>query len=159
LATFQTELLCPAEQWVGLAPTSHSLTLQKHLETSLCSGSDFILKKHIPLPEQILHPPAITTGSPQSQRESVIKGLRSSHTAISVVYWLEPSRDFMDTQLGEMKSQLRYDSLQRHQGMSEWVGRALASSLDRGAWREQPLSQAPLLISHPKQSSVHIARQ
>lgn len=40
----------------------------------------------------------------------MIKCIRGSHTAISVVYWLEPSREFVDTQLEEMKSLLRFDS-------------------------------------------------
>lgn len=40
----------------------------------------------------------------------MIKHIRGSHTTISVVYWLEPSREFVDTQLEEMKSLPRFDS-------------------------------------------------
>ena len=62
----------------------------------------------------MFHHPVIThLGPPDSQRETANKHIRSSHTTISVAYSLEPSREFVETLLEEMKSPLRYSSLQR----------------------------------------------
>lgn len=116
------------------------------------------LKNAFPFPWQILqHSVIIHLGPPDSQRGNASKRIRSSHTTISVTYSLEPFREFVETPLGEMKSLLRYSSLQ-----SRGVGIQILLppfQLELTAENQLPKAQLPSLsYTLHSSSSLDIAR-
>lgn len=135
-----------AQQGNCKAPTHpHSSRVsQRHLETSSSSGTTLILQKHIPLPRQILHPPAITQLGRQGPKGKAQSSMSEAPTPQSVWYtgWNLPESCEHPTRGNEVTAEIRLTP--QTQG-SERVCRAWASSLVGGAWRG-PAPQAQL---HP----------